>query len=224
MPCSAEIEPPSLATIAWTQSFISLPAREIGERVRADRLAHVEMDVAVAEMAERDRPRARHERFDRGARLRDEVRHGRDRHGDVVLDRAALEFLRLGNELAQTPERVALLDALGDGRVARRRRARSRRRARPRARPRRLVARARLELDQHIPGIGVPPAGRAGPARGAIANSSGRRPISSKLVAAPPVASCVSVEKVERRGRARQARQRPSRSSSARETASAPPR
>ena len=50
-------------------------------------------------------------------RLLDEIRDGGDRHRNVVLDRAALRFLHLGEHVADVPERLGLLEAVGDGRV-----------------------------------------------------------------------------------------------------------
>src|SRR5207244_10726166 len=93
------------------------PLREEFRLVGADRLAHVEMHVAVAEMAERYRTAARNERLDRRARRLDEFRHRRDRNRDVVLDRPSLGALRLADEVAQVPERLCLLDAGRDRRI-----------------------------------------------------------------------------------------------------------
>ena len=101
--------------------------------------------------------RARDQRRHRLARPREELRHGGDRHGDVVLDRAALLLLHLGQRMADAPEGVGLLE-----------------RARPARRPRRCprptpspkiastvgsasASRAgRRDLHQHVP---VVPAG-----------------------------------------------------------------
>ena len=91
-----------------------LPAIEEGLAVGADRLRHVEMDVAVAEMAEGDDARAGREGFDRGRRLLDQGGHEADRDRDVVLDRGALLALRLGQALAQTPKRRPLIERGGD--------------------------------------------------------------------------------------------------------------
>ena len=51
------------------------------------------------------------------ARRLDEVGDAGDRHRDVVLDRAALADLHLGQALAQVPEGAVLRLARGDGRV-----------------------------------------------------------------------------------------------------------
>ena len=59
MPCSAEIDPPIRSTIVEYDRVDLVPAREEIRGVAADRLADIVMDVAVAEMAERHRPRAR---------------------------------------------------------------------------------------------------------------------------------------------------------------------
>ena len=55
--------------------------------VGAYRLGQVEMDVAVADMAEGADADAGQRGFDLGRRLSDKVRRLGDRHGDVVLDR-----------------------------------------------------------------------------------------------------------------------------------------
>ena len=72
------------------------------------------MDVAVAEMAEGDHARARRERFDRGGRLPDQSRHEADLDRDVMLDRRAFLALRLGQALAQLPERRPLVERGGN--------------------------------------------------------------------------------------------------------------
>ena len=68
------------------------------------------MDVAVAEMAERHRPRARDQFYDGGVGLFDKVRHGGDRYRDIMLDRAAFRLLRRRHLVAQLPERLALAE------------------------------------------------------------------------------------------------------------------
>ena len=83
-----------------------VPARQEVRGVAADRLADIVMDIAVAEMAERHRPRARDQLHHRGIGLRDEGGHGGDRHRDVVLDRAAFRLLRRRHLVAQLPERL----------------------------------------------------------------------------------------------------------------------
>ena len=62
-------------------------------------------------------PAAGHELVDRGVRLVDEMPAPRDRHRDVVLDRAALGFCASAKHLAHAPERLGLLEAGGDGGV-----------------------------------------------------------------------------------------------------------
>src|SRR5258708_2646762 len=91
-----------------------MPLREKTILVTINRLADVEMDIAVTKMTERKRSRARNELRDRLARFRNEGRHGSDRHADVMLDRATLRLLRSGNGIAQVPERAAMCEALGD--------------------------------------------------------------------------------------------------------------
>jgi hypothetical protein len=85
-----------------------VPARQEIGGVAADRLADIVVDVAVAEMAERHRPRARNQLDHGGIGFRDEIGHGGDRHRDVVLDRAAFRLLRRRHFVAQLPERLAL--------------------------------------------------------------------------------------------------------------------
>src|SRR3546814_2045989 len=62
------------------------------------RLREVEVDVAVADVAEGHRADARHHRLDQRRGARDELGRAGDSHRDVVLDGAALEFLRLRSE------------------------------------------------------------------------------------------------------------------------------
>src|SRR4051812_2863673 len=57
-------------------------------------LAHVEMDIAVADMAESDRPDAGYGALHGGGRFGDERGDRGYRHRDVVLDAAALGLLR----------------------------------------------------------------------------------------------------------------------------------
>ena len=92
-------EPPRRATIPCTISFIASQRSRKACLVGADRLRHVEMDVAVAEMAEGDDAGARRESFDRRRRLADKPGTSADRDRDVVLDRPAFLDLRLGNAI-----------------------------------------------------------------------------------------------------------------------------
>ena len=118
MPCSAEIEPPYFCTTREHRVVHLVPARQEFRLVGADRLGDVVVDVAVAEMAERHRPRAGDQLSTTAAfASRDESRHRGDRHRDVVLDRAAVVLLRLAEVLADAPERLRLVEALGDGGV-----------------------------------------------------------------------------------------------------------
>ena len=84
--------------MACTISFIASQRSRKACAVGADRLRHVEMDVAVAEMAEGDDARAGREGFDRGRRLLDQGGNEADLDRDVVLDRGALLALRLGDQ------------------------------------------------------------------------------------------------------------------------------
>ncbi len=54
--------------MSWTMSLNSLPAREIGRLVGALGLAQIEVDVAVADMAEGDGADAGQARLDRCGR------------------------------------------------------------------------------------------------------------------------------------------------------------
>ena len=74
-PCSAENEPPMRATIAVHDFVHRVPSREERGLVRADRLGHVEMDVAVAEMAE-GAPPARPARRPRPPRVASSMKAG----------------------------------------------------------------------------------------------------------------------------------------------------
>src|SRR3546814_2382901 len=85
-----------------------LPAREVGRAFGALRLRQVEMNVAVADVAEGHRADARHHRLDQRRGARDELRHPGDGHRDVVLDGAALALLRLDVAFADVPERPCL--------------------------------------------------------------------------------------------------------------------
>src|ERR1700734_2287492 len=80
-----------------------LPLREKRLLVGADRLGHVEMDVAVAKMTERHDARIRHKDLYGLARAREELGRCADRHADVVFDRAALKPLHLREGFAQKP-------------------------------------------------------------------------------------------------------------------------
>ena len=135
--------------------------------------------------------------------------HRRHRHGDVVLDRAALLLLHLRQRVAEAPERRRLLRGSRRGRRPRRGPCRS-----PRAKIASIVAsassceRLRRDLDQHVPGMrrGERIA-RAGHDGGA-AKSMPIRGISSKAVSALPAMSAGDVEERERRRRALSRRRR----------------
>ena len=75
MPCSAEIEPPYLSTTLLTASLISSPSRKELRAVGADRLADIEMHIAIAEMPERNGPASGNEGFGGGARFFQELRN-----------------------------------------------------------------------------------------------------------------------------------------------------
>ena len=94
-----------------------LPPREIGRGVGAFRLGQVEVDVAVADMAEGHRPDAGQPFGHPGRGADDKVGDPADRHRDVVLDRARIE-LRLDDRLADAPQLLGLRAALGDDAVS----------------------------------------------------------------------------------------------------------
>src|SRR3546814_10976875 len=93
-------------------------SREVGRAFGALRLRQVEMNVAVADVAERHRADARHHRLDQRRGARDELRHAGDGHRDVVLDGAALDILRLDDAFADGPDGRGLARLDGGGRVA----------------------------------------------------------------------------------------------------------
>src|ERR1700691_2923566 len=80
-----------------------IPAFEKIRLVGADRLADVVVDIAIAEMAERQRARTGYQRDDRRVRVLEEGRHCCDWHRYVVLDRASGMTLRLAEHLANAP-------------------------------------------------------------------------------------------------------------------------
>ena len=105
-------------------------------------------------MAEGERPRARDQRRHRRPGPREELRHGGDRHGDVVLDRAALVLLHLRQRVADAPEGVRLLERAGAAPRPRRCPAPPPRRRSPRPSPRRRPReRRRRDLHEHVPGV-----------------------------------------------------------------------
>ena len=85
-----------------------LPQGQEGGPVHADRLAQVEVDVAVAEMPEGADAQARQRSLAGSRGPVEEFGQARERHRDVVLDRAALGLLDLGQALAQVPEIASL--------------------------------------------------------------------------------------------------------------------
>ncbi len=156
------------------------PARQERRLVRADRLRDVAVQVAVAEMAERHEPRAGHGRQNRRPGLGEEGGDARHRHGDVVLDRAALALLHLGEQFAQRPEPLRLIDGGGERRVRHYAvfHCRLQQREQPGAEP--LVGLAG-DFQQHATTGAEPPAGRATRSRGAARCRGRAREISSKL-------------------------------------------
>ena len=76
--------------------------------IHAGRLTDIVVDIAVAEMTERHGPRSGDDQLHELIGARDKLRHARDRHGDVVLDAAALLLLHLAHQLAQAPQLLRL--------------------------------------------------------------------------------------------------------------------
>ena len=188
-PCSAENEPPMRATTPCTTFVHRVPSRQIRALVRPDRLGHVEMDVAVAEMAEGHHPGARREGLDRPRRLVDEGGHGADRDRDVVLDRPALANLRLGDRLAQRQNswRWSSEAAIAASSTIPRSNAVSSAPAKASSSPCGLCDDASMRTYQACaPASGA----RASPLRTVM--SCAMRPISSKLVTPPPSRSRAS--------------------------------
>ncbi len=91
-----------------------LPGIEKGLLVGADRLRHVEVDVAVAEVAEGDHAGPGANASTAGVASLINVGTRPTSTGDVVLDRTAFFALRIGQALAQLPEVRALLERGGD--------------------------------------------------------------------------------------------------------------
>src|SRR5690606_25568335 len=93
------------------------PARQVLGPVHAYRLGDVVVDVAVADMAERAGTGTGDRLLDHRIRLLDEIGYAGDGNGDIVLDAAAFRYLRLDDRLADPPEVLHLLLALGDHRI-----------------------------------------------------------------------------------------------------------
>src|SRR5438309_3162848 len=87
-----------------TARFLAARLEPSWHRRRLD----VEVDIAVAEMAEGDGARAGIACLDGACRLDDEFGHRRDRHRDVVLEARPLPALRFRDRVAQLPQRLRL--------------------------------------------------------------------------------------------------------------------
>src|SRR6185503_3002444 len=85
--------------------------------VHPRRLGEIEMDVAVAEMAERDRDDSRHKLRDRRASTLDKIRHPLHRHRNIVLDRAPGMFLDFAHSMPHAPEESRLIKRGGNRRI-----------------------------------------------------------------------------------------------------------
>jgi len=94
-----------------------LPARQIRLSVGAFRLGQVEVDVAVADMAEGDRPDAGQPLVDQQGGAVDELGHAADGHRDIMLDRARIN-LRFDDRFAYALQLFGLCSARGDDPVA----------------------------------------------------------------------------------------------------------
>ena len=92
-----------------------VPALEEFLFVGIGRLRDIVVNVAVAEMSERQRPRAGNKRGHRRVRVTNESRHRRDWHRNVVFDRAAGVALHLAKHFAHAPERLGLFQTVGNG-------------------------------------------------------------------------------------------------------------
>ncbi len=102
MPCSAEIDPPCLATMPCTTLVHIAPARQKFRRIGSDRLADIVVDVSVTKMTERERAGAGDQVRHGCIGFDQEIRHRGYRHRDVVLDRAALGLLCAGEMISRS--------------------------------------------------------------------------------------------------------------------------
>ena len=80
--------------------------------------ADVEVDVAVAQMAEAAGDDAGELALNLGGGMRDEARHVGDRHGNVVRERLTLSAFGLRNGVAELPECLGLRLVRSDHRVS----------------------------------------------------------------------------------------------------------
>src|SRR6185437_3517218 len=90
------------------------PAREEHCVIGPFRHADVEMDIAVADVSERNGACARYKCLNGLRRGFHEFGNARDGNGNVVLDRPAFRFLCFRNAFAQTPKCCALRFAFSD--------------------------------------------------------------------------------------------------------------
>ena len=108
IPCSALKLPPRPTAISWTWWLISSQRAEECRAVCPGGLGEIEVDIAVAQVAEGDDSDPRDQLPDGGSRQLEEALHAGDGHGNVVLDAGALLLLRLRHAVPEAPERVAL--------------------------------------------------------------------------------------------------------------------
>ena len=118
MPCSAEIEPPAAVTRSSTKlrDLLALGLVPVGRGVAAG--ADVEVDVAVAQMAEAAGDDAGKGAFDLAAASTMNARHVGDGDRNVVRQRRPFGALGLGNGVAELPEGLGLGLVGGDHGVA----------------------------------------------------------------------------------------------------------
>ena len=109
MPCSAEIAERERDFLDGVRQF--LPSRQELGLGHVDQLGDVVVDVAVAEMADRQRPRLG---TDRRLGAGNKGGDGGDRHRDVVLDIAAFALLCEREGVAQPPEVAGLRQRAGE--------------------------------------------------------------------------------------------------------------
>src|SRR5690606_21310114 len=98
------------------------PRRECEEfgGICADRLAQVEVQIAVAQMSVRQNATVRSDGLEQPSRFGDEAWQLARRYGDVVLDAGAFLPLCFRDRLAQSPEVFTLCFVLRERRVERR--------------------------------------------------------------------------------------------------------
>ena len=188
--------------MAWTAALISSQRVEEGGLVGADRLRDVEVDVAVAEMAEGQRPAARHQApRPRRCRSVEKLRHRATGTATSCLIEPPSKLCTSDSAFAQPPERGGLLERGGEHRVGGDARLDRRRPAPPRAPRRRPRCADDDTSTSTYQGCGSAKGSRASGRHGASTKSMPRRGIISKVVTRAAAAARARAEKLERRGR-----------------------